>query len=63
MDLQTTQKLLHGLCGGRPHLRAVLARPIGAATRQEAHQDMNQGWIRHHLLCCAFMAIYAVVGC
>lgn len=41
VDLKAAQKLVHGLGGSWPHLRAVLARPIGAATRQEAHEDMN----------------------
>lgn len=62
MDLQPAQKLMHGLRGGRPHLRAVLTRPIGAAPRQEAHQDVHQGRVRHHLLRCALMATQAVVG-
>lgn len=41
VDLQATQKLVHGLGGSGSHLRAVLARPVGAAARQEAHQDVN----------------------
>lgn len=62
MDLQPTQKLVHGLRGSRPDLRAVLTRPVGAAPREEAHQDVNEGRVRHHLLRCALMAIHAVVG-
>lgn len=62
VDLQAAQKLVHGLGGGRSHLRAVLARPIGAAAGQEAHQDMNQGRIRHHLLCCAFLRAHPITG-
>lgn len=62
VHLQSAQKLVHGLGGSRPHLRAVLTRPIGAASRQEAHQDVHQRWVRHHLLCCALVATEAVVG-
>lgn len=31
VDLQAAQELVHGLGGGGSHLRAVLARPVGAA--------------------------------
>lgn len=62
MDLQPAQKLMHGLRGSRPHLRAVLTRPIGAASRQEAHQDVHQRRVRHHLLRCALVATEAIVG-
>lgn len=62
MDLKAAQKLMHGLGGSWPHLRAVLAHPIGTATRQEAHKDMDQGGIRHHLLRCAFVTAHAIVG-
>lgn len=63
MDLQAAQKLVHGLGGGGSHLRAVLARPVAAAAAgQEAHQNMNQGGVRHHLLCCAFLRAHPVAG-
>lgn len=62
MDLQAAQKLVHGLSGGGSHLRAVLACSIGAAAGQEAHQDMNQGGVTHHLLCCAFLRAHPVAG-
>ncbi len=64
VDLQAAQKLMHCLRGSGSHLRTVLARPIGATARQEAHQDMNEGGIRHHLLCCAFLRAHPVtVSC
>lgn len=31
VDLQAAQELLHGLGGGGPHLRSVLACTVGAA--------------------------------
>ncbi len=62
VDLQAAQKLVHGLGGGGSHLRAVLARPVVAASGQEAHQDMDQGGIRHHLLCCAFLRAHPIAG-
>lgn len=62
VNLQAGQKLMHGLGGSGSHLRAVLACPIGAAAGQEAHQDMNQGGIRHHLLRCAFLRAHPVAG-
>jgi len=61
VDLQAAQKLVHGLGGGGSHLRAVLARPVGAGAGQEAHQDVNQGGIRHHLLRRAFLRAHPVV--
>lgn len=62
MDLQTAQELVHGLRGCRPHLRAVLTRPVGAAPGQEAHQDVHQRRVGHHLLRCALVVTEAVVG-
>lgn len=62
VNLQAAQELVHGLSGSWSHLRAVLACPIGAAARQEAHQDMDQVGIRHHLLSCAFLRAHPVVG-
>lgn len=62
VDLQAAQELVHGLGGGGSHLRAVLARPVGAAARQEAHKDMNQGGVRHHLLGGAFLRAHPTAG-
>ncbi len=62
VDLQAAQKLMHGLGGSGSHLRTVLVCPISAAAGQEAHQDMNQGGVRHHLLCCAFLRAHPVAG-
>lgn len=62
MDLQPTQELVHGLRGGRPHLRAVLTRAVGAGPGQEAHQDVHQRRVGHHLLRRTLMATEAVVG-
>lgn len=59
VDLQAAQELMHGLGGGGSHLGSVLARPIGAAARQEAHQDVDQGGVRHHLLSGAFLRTHA----
>lgn len=57
MDLQTAQKLVHGLGGGGPHMGAVMACPVGAATRQETHQNMNQCGVGHHLLSRALLGV------
>lgn len=62
VDLQATQKLMHCLGGSGSHLRAVLACCIGAGARQEAHQNMNQGRISYHLLCCAFLRADSIAG-
>lgn len=62
VNLQAAQELVHGLGGSGSHLRAVVTCPIGAAARQEAHQDMDQVGIRHHLLSCAFLRVHPIVG-
>lgn len=62
MDLQAAQELMHGLSSCRSHLRAVLACPVGAAAGQEAHQYMNQGRVRHHLMSCAILRVQHTAG-
>lgn len=62
MDLQPAQELVHGLRGGGSHLRAVLAGSVGAAAGQEAHQDVDQGGIGHHLLRRAFLRTHPTAG-
>lgn len=41
VDLQAAQTLVHGLGGSGSHMRALMARPVGAPAGQETHQNMN----------------------